>query len=181
MEIKCKYEQLVDPSSLIPNPRNPNKHSDNQINLLIKLIKYQGFRHPIIVSKRSGFVAAGHGRLMAALKLGMTEVPVDFQDFENEAQEYQFIVSDNAIAELAELDKILIQQDVLEFGPEFDLEMLAIPGFSLDFGKSDLDEAESMVGDVDKKFILQVSFPNDMEMMDIHDDLVHRGYLVKVI
>ncbi len=180
IEVKCQYKEMVDPTSLVPNPKNPNKHSDKQIELLKKLIEHQGWRHPIIVSNRSGFVCAGHGRLQAALKMGAEQVPVDYQDFENEAQEYQFIVSDNAIAEMAELDKILIQQDVLDFGPDFDFEMLGIPDFNREFDKTDLDEAKSMVGDVDKKFVLEVEFPNDMEMMDIHDDLTHRGYLVRV-
>ena len=180
MFVKCKYQELVDPTSLIPNPRNPNKHSERQIKLLAKLLKHQGWRHPIIVSNRSGFVVAGHGRLEAALKEGFEQVPIDRQDFESEAEEYQFMVSDNTIQELAELDLAMVNQDVLDFGPEFDLEMLAIPDFTLSFEKSDLEEAQSLVGDVDKKYILEVQFPNDMEMMDIHDDLIHRGYLVKV-
>lgn len=142
IEVKCQYKEMVDPNGLVPNPRNPNKHSDSQIGLLAKLIKHQGWRHPIIVSNRSGFVCAGHGRLQAAIKMGAEQVPVDYQDFENEAQEYQFIVSDNAIAELAELDKILIQQDVLDFGPEFDFEMLGIPDFKIDLNEKDIEIKE---------------------------------------
>ncbi len=180
IEVKCQFKEMVDPSTLVPHPRNPNKHPTHQIGLLSKLIKHQGWRHPIIVSKQSGFIVAGHGRLESALKLKAETVPVDYQDFENEAQEYQFMVSDNTIQELAELDLAMVSQDVLDFGPDFDLEMLGLPDFTLSFEKSDLEEAQSLVGDVDKKYILEVQFPNDMEMMDIHDDLTHRGYLVKV-
>ena len=181
IEVKCQYKEMVDPTSLVPNPKNPNKHSDKQIDLLKRLIEHQGWRHPIIVSNRSGFVCAGHGRLQAALKMGAEQVPVDYQDFENEAQEYQFIVSDNAIAELAELDLAMVSQDVLDFGPDFDLDLLALPNFTLLPEVADLDGAQSLVGDVDKKYRIEVQFPNDMEMMDIHDDLTHRGYLVKVL
>ena len=180
MDIKCEFKELVDIIKLVPNPKNPNKHSDKQIDLLQKLIKYQGWRHPIIVSNRSGFVCAGHGRLLAAIKMGQNQVPVDYQDFDSEAEEYQFMVSDNTIQELSELDRAMVNVDVLEFGPDFDLDMLGIPDFSLSFEKQNLSDAESLVGDVDKKYILEVQFQNDMEMMDIHDDLVHRGYLVKV-
>lgn len=66
MKIMCAYTDLVSVVSLVPNPRNPNKHSDEQIKLLAKIIKYQGWRDPIVVSKRSGFITKGHGRLMAA-------------------------------------------------------------------------------------------------------------------
>lgn len=180
MDIKCEFKELVDIIKLVPNPKNPNKHSDKQIDLLQRLIRHQGWRHPIIVSNRSGFVCAGHGRLQAAIKMGQNQVPVDYQDFDSEAEEYQFMVSDNTIQELAELDLSMVNQDVLEFGPEFDLDMLGIPDFTLSFEKEKLSDAESLVGDVDKKYILEVQFQNDMEMMDIHDDLVHRGYLVKV-
>lgn len=180
MDIKCEFKELVDIVKLVPNPKNPNKHSDKQIDLLQRLIKHQGWRHPIIVSNRSGFVCAGHGRLQAAIKMGLKQVPVDYQDFDSEAEEYQFMVSDNTIQELSELDLSMVNQDVLDFGPDFDLDMLGIPDFSFSFEKQNLSDAESLVGDVDKKYILEVQFQNDMEMMDIHDDLVHRGYLVKV-
>ncbi len=142
MDIKCEFKELVDIIKLVPNPKNPNKHSEKQIDLLQKLIEHQGWRHPIIVSNRSGFVCAGHGRLQAAQAMGLKQVPVDYQDFDSEAQEYQFIVSDNAIAELAELDKILIQQDVLDFGPEFDFEMLGIPDFKIDLNEKDIEIKE---------------------------------------
>jgi len=181
IEVKCQYKEMVDPATLVPHPRNPNRHPSHQIGLLSKLIKHQGWRHPIIVSKQSGFIVAGHGRLESALKLKAELVPVDYQDFESEAEEYQFMVSDNTIQELAELDLAMVSQDVLDFGPDFDLDLLAIPNFTLLPEVSDLDEAESLVGDVDKKYRLEVQFPNDMEMMDIHDDLTHRGYLVKVL
>lgn len=183
-EIKCSHNEMRDIGLVVAHPKNPNKHSKHQIELLSKLIKYQGWRHPVIVSKRSGFVVAGHGRVEAAKLLKLEHVPVEFQDFDNEAQEYQFMVSDNSIQELSELDEMMIQQDILDFGPDFDLDQLAIPDFTLSFDKIESDGedegAKSQVGDVDKKYLIEVQFPNEMEMMDIHDDLTHRGYLVKV-
>jgi len=142
IEVKCQFKEMVDPTSLVPNPKNPNKHSDKQIDLLKRLIEHQGWRHPIIVSNRSGFICAGHGRLQAALKMGAEQVPVDYQDFENEAEEYQFMVSDNTIQELAELDLAMVSQDVLDFGPDFDLEMLALPDFKIDLNGKDIEIKE---------------------------------------
>jgi hypothetical protein len=49
--------------SVVGNPRNPNVHPERQIELLAKIISAQGWRAPITVSTRSGFVVRGHGRL----------------------------------------------------------------------------------------------------------------------
>lgn len=127
MEIKAKDIRLVDVDSLIPNPKNNNKHSKEQIERLAKLIKYQGFRNPLVVSNRSGFVLCGHGRIEAAKLAGLKQVPVMYQDFENEAQEYAYLTSDNAIASWAELDLSMVTDQLTDFGPEFnDLELLGI-------------------------------------------------------
>lgn len=98
MEIKSNEIKIVDIASIISNPKNMNKHSSEQIEKLCDLITHNGFREPLIVSNRSGFLVCGHGRLESAKKIGMKKVPVVFQDFENEAEEYQFAVSHNAIA-----------------------------------------------------------------------------------
>lgn len=95
---------MVDVTDLIPNPRNPNKHGDKQIAMLAKIIRHQGWRAPIVVSKRSGFVVTGHGRLEAAKLLQVQTVPVDFQDFKNEDDERSHLIADNRIAEMAEID-----------------------------------------------------------------------------
>ena len=102
--VHCAHDALVDITELIPNPRNPNKHGDKQVALLAKIIRHQGWRAPITVSKRSGFIVTGHGRLEAAKLLQVQTVPVDFQDFATEADEWAHLVADNRIAELAEID-----------------------------------------------------------------------------
>lgn len=86
-EIHCAYDKLVPTGELIPNKKNPNRHSDEQIRLLAKIIVNQGWRSPITVSNRSGFIVRGHGRLQAAQLAGLEAVPVDYQDYENEAAE----------------------------------------------------------------------------------------------
>ena len=60
------------------------------------------------MSKRSGFIVKGHGRLAAALLEGVKEVPVDYQNYTNDAEEYADLVADNRIAELAEIDNKLL-------------------------------------------------------------------------
>ena len=104
--IHCKYDVLLDPKELKPHPKNMNKHGQDQIERLALLFKSHGIRHPVIVSKRSGYIVAGHGRIMAALRAGIKEYPIVYQSFDSDESEYAFLVSDNAIALWAELDQV---------------------------------------------------------------------------
>jgi DNA modification methylase len=131
MEIKCAHTELVDTQTLVANPRNPNKHSDAQIKLLAKILKYQGWRSPIVVSKRSGFIVKGHGRLAAARLNGWSAVPVDRQDYINEADEWADMIADNEIARLAEADHAMIRELAIEMPEGFDLDLLGIPDLDL--------------------------------------------------
>lgn len=106
--VYCAHDKLVDVAALIPNPKNPNKHPDNQIQMLGRIIRQTGWRQPITVSTRSGFIVKGHGRLAAALLEGFKQVPVDFQNYASEAVEYADLVADNRIAELAEIDQRML-------------------------------------------------------------------------
>ena len=110
--IQCSHSKKVDPNTLKPHPKNPNNHPDLQIDLLAKIIEHQGWRNPIVVSKRSGFVIAGHARLSAAILLGSDVVPVDYQDFESESDELAHLLADNKLAELADPDESMLS-DIL--------------------------------------------------------------------
>ena len=101
----CAYDKVVPAETLVPNPANPNKHPDEQIQALGRVIRYQGWRNPITVSTRSGFIVKGHGRLSAALLEGFKEVPVEYQNYATEADEYADLVADNRLAELSEIDQ----------------------------------------------------------------------------
>ena len=76
----CAYDKLMNPKDLVGNPRNPNQHPKDQIQLLAHIIQSQGWRAPITVSNQSGYVVRGHGRLAAALEFGAECVPVDYQN-----------------------------------------------------------------------------------------------------
>lgn len=106
--VYCAHDKVVETVKLIPNPANPNTHPDEQIKMLAKIIKASGWRQPITVSNRSGYIVKGHGRLMAAQLAGLDEVPVDYQDYASEAEEYADLIADNRIAELSEIDNKLL-------------------------------------------------------------------------
>lgn len=145
MKIHCKYDELIEPKKLKVHPKNRNKHSKEQIERLAKLYEYHGIRHPIIVSKRSGYIVAGHGRKAAAHDLGMKEFPVVYQDFDTDEAEYAFIQADNAIALWAELDLSGINSDLPELGPDFDIDMLGIKNFEIDVADKDFEADEDEV------------------------------------
>ncbi len=112
IEVWCSYDKLVKIGELISHPKNPNTHPETQIKILAQNIRYHGWRHPIVVSKLSGYIVAGHGRLEAARELGVSIVPVEYQDFSSEDNELAVLVGDNRLAELSSLDLNSLQDIV---------------------------------------------------------------------
>lgn len=132
MEVKAEEIELVEVSKLIPYEENMNEHSADQIERLCDLIKYQGFRDPLIVQKGTNIIAAGHGRLEAAKALGMQKVPVIYEEFKSEEEFYAFVTSHNAIASWSQLDLSRINNKIVDFGPDFDIEMLGMKDFTIE-------------------------------------------------
>lgn len=130
IKTNCSFDKMVAVGDLKPNPRNPNRHPDKQIELLAKIIKAQGWRAPVTVSNQSGMIVRGHGRYMAAQLLKAKKVPVDYQDYESDAQEWADLVADNKIAEFAHLDADVTAQLIKEIeATDLDIDM-DITGFS---------------------------------------------------
>jgi len=143
MDVRLSDYELVNINELKPHPKNRNKHPREQIERLAKILEYQGWRSPVKVSTRSGFITAGHGRVEAAKHLGWKQVPVDFQEYDSEEQEYADLQADNAIALWAELDLSEIQSDIKDFGTDFDHDLLGIENLEppeIEIKEKELDE-----------------------------------------
>lgn len=140
--VYCSHDAIVDIMKVIPNPKNPNTHPERQIELLSQIITAQGWRKPITVSKRSGFVVSGHGRLQAAFLLGETQVPVDYQNYANEADEYADLMADNRIAELSEIDNDMLGSllEELKEYEDFNFELTGYSDFDIDSILSDIED-----------------------------------------
>jgi len=143
----------VDPKTLKPHPKNPNKHSPEQIKRLIKLIRAYGWRHPLIVSNQSGFIIVGNGRHTAALEDHILQVPVHYQDFKDESEEYGFMVADNGISEWAELDLAAINIEIPSLGPNFDVDWLGLKDFVVEPADKYGDKDANEVPEVEKPFV----------------------------
>lgn len=153
IEVWCSFDELVPTERLLENPKNPNRHPEAQVELLAKNIKYFGWRHPVTVSKRSGFIVAGHGRLAAAKKLGVKIVPVDYQDFNSDAEETAVLVADNRLAELSETSENDLRKILSELDGIVDLDLA---GFSE-------TEAERLLRDIGSEEVLEEDVPDVSE------------------
>lgn len=123
---EVKYE-MREVNALIPYARNARTHSREQIQQICGSIKEFGFMNPVIVSEDGGIVC-GHGRVMAAQRLGLTKVPCIVESHLTEAQKRAYILADNRIALNAGWDSELMQIELGELKEQdFDLDML---GFS---------------------------------------------------
>ena len=143
---------MVKTDDLIPYVNNSRTHSDEQVTQIASSIKEFGFTNPILTDGEGGIIA-GHGRLMAAKKLGLTEVPTIALEGLTEAQKKAYVIADNKLAlnagwdataltaELERLEELDFDLDILGFSTE-ELEVVLKepffePGTEEDQGKLD--------------------------------------------
>ena len=117
-------------SDLIPYVNNSRTHSDEQVNQVASSIKEFGFTSPVLIDEKGGIIA-GHGRVMAAKKLNLEEVPCITLEGLTEAQRKAYIIADNQLPLNAgwDLDKLKLEIDTLT-ELDFDIDLL---GFDDDF------------------------------------------------
>lgn len=116
-------------SALIPYARNARTHSDAQVAQIAASIKEWGWTVPILVDE-TGSIIAGHGRLLAAQKLGLAEVPVMVAAGWSEAARRAYVIADNKLALNATWDNELLELELRELDSAgFNLEAT---GFSLE-------------------------------------------------
>lgn len=130
--IKSKDVKIISIQDLRENPKNRNNHPEAQLKVLEKIIKDNGFREPIIVSGRSGYIIAGHARLTVAKRLGFTEVPVSIQDFDSDEAEMKHLIASNEIARYAEFDKDNFLKDFGDDLNDIDFELYGLIDFKLE-------------------------------------------------
>lgn len=132
MSQKSKFPSIktVQVADLIPYARNSRIHSEEQVTQIAASIKEFGFLNPVIIDGESGIIA-GHGRVMAAKKLGMTELPAVEASHLTDAQRRAYIIADNKLALNAGWDDEMLRVEFDELGAMgFDLDLT---GFSADF------------------------------------------------
>jgi DNA modification methylase len=137
---------------LIPYARNPRTHSDAQVAQIAASIREFGWTNPVLVDGANGIIA-GHGRVLAARKLGLEQVPVIELAHMTEAQKRAYVLADNQLAVNAGWDEALLRlelADLSELG--FDLGLVGFGEGELErllagdgrTGLSDDDEAPAL-------------------------------------
>ena len=116
----------MSPAALRGYDRNARTHSDEQVAQIAASIREFGFNNPILADETSTIIA-GHGRLAAALRLGLDTVPVIVLAHLTPAQRRAYILADNKLAANAGWNKDLLRAELLELLPDMDLALL---GFS---------------------------------------------------
>ncbi len=133
-------------ASLIPYARNSRTHSDAQVTKIAASIREFGFLNPIIVDGANGIIA-GHGRVMAAQKLGLSTLPVIEAGHLSEAQKRAYIIADNRLALDAGWDNDLLKIELQDLQADgFDL---ALTGFEIGEIAGFLEEATEGLTDPD--------------------------------
>ena len=124
--------QEVAVEALIPYAKNSRTHSDAQVAQIAASIKEFGWTNPILIDGTKGIIA-GHGRLMAARKLGLVKVPViELKDM-TESQKKAYVIADNQLAMNAGWDIELLKIEVADLNENgFDLELLGFDNKMLD-------------------------------------------------
>jgi ParB-like chromosome segregation protein Spo0J len=124
LKTMVKHIELWLIEKLVPWARNPRTHSDAQITQIAASIAEFGFNNPLLVDTKAGIIA-GHGRLLAARKLGLKEVPVIVLDHLSEAQKRAYIIADNKLAENAGWDEELLRIELAALQEEdFDVSLI---------------------------------------------------------
>jgi site-specific DNA-methyltransferase (adenine-specific) len=128
---------------LIPYAKNARTHSDEQVAQIAGSIKEFGFNNPILVDKDNS-VIAGHGRLMAARKLGMDKVPVVELQHLTESQRKAYVLADNRIALNSGWDTSMLSLELQDLKDDIDLSLLGFDPDELDALLNPIEETEGL-------------------------------------
>jgi DNA modification methylase len=136
--------EMVSIGQLLPYARNARTHDDAQVAQIAASIKEFGFNNPILIADDQSIVA-GHGRLAAARKLGLTEVPVVRLSHLSDTQRKAYILADNRLALNAGWDNDLLKLELQELEIDgVDLEMLGFSKEELDGLLNSLEPTEGL-------------------------------------
>jgi len=168
-EKKFPDTKVVNIDSLIPYAMNSRTHSDKQVDQIAASIKEFGFLNPIIVDGENGIIA-GHGRVMAAKKLGMAELPTVEASHLTKAQKKAYVIADNRLALNAGWDTEVLGAELSELqGLDFDIDLLGFDTEEL----AKLLEPEQVEGLTDEDDVPElaeepVTKPNDIWILGNH-------------
>ena len=158
---KTSFEiEQVETGSLVPYARNSRTHSDEQVAQIMASIREFGFTNPVLIDGNNGIIA-GHGRVMAASRMNLPDVPCLRLAHLTEAQKRAYIIADNKLGLNSGWDTEMLAVELSDLhADEFDLGLL---GF-------DADELSDAMGD-----------PWTTDIAEIEKDGAHTDGIVKAL
>ena len=175
-ELKVTY---CDPSDIIPYAMNSRTHSDEQINQVAASIKEFGFTNPILVDEFN-VIIAGHGRLFAAKKLGLNQVPTITLKGLTEAQRKAYVIADNKLALNAGWDDDSLIAELNRLSElDFNLELTGFDANEL-ARLFDDEEPELQEETYSEVFNVIVECQDEQEQEKIFNQLDRDGYKCRV-
>ena len=172
---------------LVPYAKNSRTHSEEQVAQLAASIREWGFTTAVLVDE-SGSIIAGHGRVMAARKLGLESLPVMVAAGWTDAQKRAYVIADNKLALNAGWDNELLALELTELNDDdFDMALL---GFSADELTTAMGLDEELDGEAPKidegidykeKFAIIVDCADEAEQQATFERLDSMGFTCKVL
>jgi len=170
-------------ASLIPYARNARQHSEDQVAQIAASIREWGWTTPVLVDE-AGEIIAGHGRVLAARKLGIEEIPTMTAVGWTKAQKQAYVLADNQLPQNATWDMDLLRVEMQDLDAEgFDLNLMGFdPGYltSVMFGEELEQDARSIPVDEDK-YTLVIELDDEGECQSLYEELQGRGVECKIM
>jgi len=159
-KLKITYKNTVD---LIPYARNARTHSEAQVGQIAASIKEFGFTQPVLLDGQNGIIA-GHGRVLAALKLELEQVPTIELQHLSDTQKQAYIIADNKLALNSTWDDQLLALEVEDLkAVDFDLSLIGFHSFELPDLEGDKPETEDAPENDELNFTIQYNIIFDHE------------------
>ena len=169
-------------SELIPYASNARTHSKSQISQIAASIKEFGFNNPILCDGSNGIIA-GHGRLLAAQKLGFESVPVIELSHLSEIQKRAYILADNKISDNAGWNEDIVQAELEALSIEdFDIELT---GFDINSLKEDPDisggDEEPPEDKYQEQYGVIIMCESESDQEKVFNEMTEQGYNCRVV
>ena len=166
--------RYVNPAELRPHPRNARTHSERQIEQIATSIRSFGFNNPVIVDD-AGLILAGHGRVLAAIKLRLAQVPCVPLRHLSDAKRRAFMLADNRLGELSDWDEGMLAHELEELcvsdepfeitDTGFDMPKIDVLIEELHKPTADVDPADAAI---DPAHVEAVARPGDLWLLGRH-------------
>lgn len=179
MKLKIQYKPITD---LIPYARNSRTHNDAQIAQIAASIKEFGWTNPVLLDGENGIIA-GHGRVLAAQKLGESEVPTIELSHMDKNQKRAYIIADNKLALNAGWDNEMLAleiSDLKDVGYD-----LGLTGFSMDelsaLNPNDETEDDFKEPIDESRNLLMIECQGEHELEKLFEEMQQRGFECKIL